>query len=290
MEGKGYGAQCGFFLSQKTLASLAKSSLFYGGRYKASVCECAYRMMRGCTSTNKVGQHIVHGANAFGIHVARVPCRRRFDRWRVEGGEWAKECAALAFAQAKKSSKDFAMCIGRDATSKEAWHFQCNSGHAIDESGGRRWIHAISQCPFTHNKTAIIQSELTYQAIDELHTLSRGIVRKGDIPSRMTDTSANELASNRAEGAKIRPPCLAHCQHKTSRPCLLPTYTDERCVDCVCGAWDPPLEAQAIKGKRKKHLGKPCIISLAPPLSPPVVVPLIEPQESTPLVVVGFFG
>ena len=50
-------------------------SLFHGGRYKASVRQCAYRMMRDRT------------------------CRRTFDRWRVEGGEWAKECAALAFAQ-----------------------------------------------------------------------------------------------------------------------------------------------------------------------------------------------
>ena len=132
-------------------------SLFHGGRYKASVRQCAYRMMRDRTSANKVGQHIVHGANAFGIHVTRVPCRCTFDRWGVEGGEWAKECAALAFAQAKKSSKDFAMCMGRDGTSKEGWHFQCNSGRAIDESGGGRWIHAILQCPLTHNKTAITQ-------------------------------------------------------------------------------------------------------------------------------------
>ena len=133
-------------------------------------------------------------------------------------------------------------------------------------------------------------SELTNQGIDEVHTLSRGIVGKEDIPSRVTDTAANELASNRAEGAKIQAPCLAHCGHTTSRHGVLPTYTDEGCVDCVCGAWDPPPEAHAIKGKRKKPLGKPCIISLAPPLSPPVVVPLMEPQESTPLVVLGFFG
>ena len=76
------------------------------------------------------------------------------------------------------------MCMGRDGTSKEGWYFQCNSGHAIDESGGGRWIHAILQCPLTHNKTASTQSELTNHGIDKLHTLSRGIVGKEDIPSR----------------------------------------------------------------------------------------------------------
>ena len=79
-------------------------SLFHGGTYKASVRQCAYHLMSYRTSANKVGQHIVYGANAFGIHVTRFPCRRTFDRWRVQGGEWAKECAALAFPQAKKSS------------------------------------------------------------------------------------------------------------------------------------------------------------------------------------------
>ena len=127
------------------------------------------------------------------------------------------------------------------------WHFQCNSGHAIDESGGRRWIHAILQCPFTHNKTAITQSELTYQAIDELHTLSRGIVGKEDIPSRMTDTSANELASNRAEGAKIQAPCLAHCEHKTSRPGLLPTYPPPpRVQEPPCARTNPWFRGQIL--------------------------------------------
>ena len=138
------------------------------------------------------------------------------------------------------------------------------------------------------NKPGTKQSELTDQGIDELHTPSRGIVGKKDIRSRATDTVADELASNRAEGANIQAPCLAHCGHNTSRHGVLPAYTDESCVDCVCSAWDPPLEAYAIKGRRKKPFGKPCILSLALPLSPPVVVPLIKPQEHTPLVVVVF--
>ena len=173
---KALGRNMVAFSFKRQLLRTQNPSLFHGGRYKASVRYCAYCMMRDLTSANKVGQLIVHGVNAFGIHVSRVPCKRTFDRWRVEGGEWAKECAALGFTQAKKSSKNFAMCMGRDGTQKEGWHFQCNPSHAIDESAGGRWIHAISQCPLTHNKTATTQSELTHQGIDELHSLSRGIV------------------------------------------------------------------------------------------------------------------
>ena len=77
------------------------------------------------------------------------------------------------------------------------------------------------QCPLTHNKTASTQSELTNQGIDELHTLSRGIVGKEDIPSRVTDTAANELASNRAEGAKI-PTRLINCM--TGVALEMPTF------------------------------------------------------------------
>ena len=100
MKGKGFGGNVVSSCLKRQLLCTQNPSLFHGSRYKASVRQCAYRMMRDRTSANKVGQHIVHAANAFGIHVTRVPCRRTFDRWRVEGGESAWWSSLLRWAQA----------------------------------------------------------------------------------------------------------------------------------------------------------------------------------------------
>ena len=162
---------------KKEVKKLKHPTLFQGGRYKASVRQGVYRLVRDRAGARTVQSHLQTSASLFGIAaLCRVPSRRTIGRMHEEGGARALQNGVQALQEAKaeysegERQQQFAVGGERDGTSQNGWHFQGNSGHARTNQGV--WVDDVTACVVTHNKASETQAQHTATMKSAVEALS----------------------------------------------------------------------------------------------------------------------